>query len=223
MLPKKRIIRSFPEDFTVYLDSLDLRVPADVEELGEVLEAVGKQCLHDAAPRLYKEQGFLQPDRAERLLSSESFVVAPLLRVFLDLGGPTYRGQILTYLKQLNINDKSACLTRFIEDAQLIPVEYLRLLLDRSEEAIRSTGFRDMVATTICRWVERSAGRVHLLERRVYAIRTLEGFPTRHAQSFLKKLIKSSRFLVFATEPSPVRQAAREVLEAYKRYGPIHV
>ncbi len=218
LLGKETILEQFPLDFGLYLESLDVDTPEDLQELAEVAEALGPSRIESAGDDLADVEGITQPERMARILASPAPSMLPFLQLLLAKVERRERGPLVAALRRLRGDDTIACLLSIVDDPELLPLKYLQSLAGEESASTDRWAHRDLIAGVICRFLYATAHREEKAERRAYAIRYLEHFMTPDARNLVQELLRARRLLVLPREPKVVRQAARRVLQATKHH-----
>ena len=219
LLGKETIREHFPRDFGLYLESLDVDVAGDLEELSALAGSLGAARIEAAAEELVEVEAITEPERMERILRTRTPSMLPFLRLLLGRTEKGKRQPLIAALRQLRGDDTAACLLSIVDDPELLPVKYLQSL---AGEGVSTTtdawAQRDLIAGVICRYLYATANRPEKADRRAYAIQCLEHFMTPDARKLLEELLRARRHLVVPREPKAVRQAVRRVLQATKAH-----
>ena len=206
------MLETFPDDFGLYLDALDLTQERDVAELAGVCQSLGDDLITGNGPRLVREQELLKHGRAEAVLASAHPDLVALVLVVLQHGGDRYRGLVVDYLRALELADAEACLLTVADGLEYFPREYLAALMDRSwaSDRRKTEKLHHWVSMMLCRY----AGNPENDEgRRAYAIRLLADFWQDEAAELLRGLARSP-LIGASSVPAGIRKAARDTLAA---------
>jgi hypothetical protein len=206
------VLESFPDDFGLYLDALDLAREDDLAELAEVCRTLGDDLITGNGPRLVREQELLKHGRAEAVLHSAHPELAALALVVLQHGGERYRQLVVDYLRALELADPEACLLTVADGLEYFPREYLAALMDRSGAADRrkTEKLHHWVSMMLCRYVRNAENDE---ARRTYAIRLLADFWQDEAAELLRGLARSP-LIGTSGVPAGIRKAAKDTLAA---------
>ena len=207
-----KVLELFPDDFGFYLDALDLREEAQLNELVGVCAALGEDLISGNGQRLVRDQELLRYGRAEAVLASAHAGLTALAQVILQYGSDQHRQLVVDYLRSLELEDKEACLLAIGDSLEYFPREYLTALLDRSsgDDRRKTDKLRQWVSMMLCRYVRNELNET---SRRIYAIRLLADFWADEAAELLHGLARQPLFGRSNVPPS-VRKAAKETLLA---------
>lgn len=213
-LGPERVRESFPTDFVLYVDALDLAREGDADELVRVLAEVGPERLAAAAPVLTAPGGLLAPERAEALLRVRRPGLAPLVRVLSERGGATLRPAVIGWLRALALREPEGRALDLLDDPASVPSAYVDLLLDLLQGRPPSPSGQALVASLLARFLRRTAGQATRTARRLEALQLLGTFAVPEAHQALCEVAYARRWLVVPREPRPLRLAARRALAA---------
>jgi hypothetical protein len=204
------VLETFPEDFGLYLDALDLGREQDQAELASVCSCLGDDLILGNGQRLVREEELLKYGRAESILAAGHPELVALVLVILQHSGDRHRQMVVEYLRSLELADPEACLLAVADGLEYFPREYLAALMDRRSVGDRkkSGKLRQWVSMMLCRYARNDLNDE---ARRIYAIRLLPDFWEDEAMELLKNLAKQPLLGAAGTSPA-VRKAARETL-----------
>ena len=209
---EESVVDSFPTDFGIYIDSLDLADEELLEELLSVCRRVGEERIVANGHALVQSEQLLEFGRVERVLSLAEEALSPLARVALVHGSDSHRELVVNYLRSLEIRDDEACLLYLCEGLEYFPREYLAALIDRTapDDQRKRAKLRRWVSMMLCRYVRND---MNPEVRRIHAIRLLVEFWEDEAEELLQGLARSAIFGRSNTSPE-LRKAARSALAA---------
>ncbi len=204
----------FPNDFGLYLESLDLRNPRDHADLSKVLEALGPERVAGASAALVRDAKVLEPGRARRLLGRPDRAFAPVARIVLARGDNLLKSVVAGYVRGLGIEQEEASLLHILSDEEL-PRDYLADLLDPPQTPTGKIRQHERIAEILCGFIESAARLSPRSGRRLAAIRQLALFQSPRATRLLRRLAHGRRMLFLPFEPAEVRVAARASLACH--------
>jgi hypothetical protein len=211
-LAEDLVIATFPLDFGLFVLSLDLALPREIERLARVCRGVGAERLLAEGETLQREINFADETFAQRILGQREPALMPLARLILEKGGPIYRETVVAYLRKLELTADEPCLVRLFDSPADLPQDYLFSVMSSTTGSSYPPGLRARVAELLCAYVRQLGSAQPESPRRVYGIQLLAKFPSREAKQLLTEIVGSSKYLVIHNEPKPVRRAAKAVL-----------
>jgi hypothetical protein len=214
-LSEELVTESFPLDFGLFVLSLDLDAPRELERLARVCRGVGAERLLAEGETLQREINFADEAFAQRILAQRDPALMPLARLILEKGGPIYREAVVAFLRKLELPSDEPCLVRLFESPADLPQDYLYAVMSSTTGSAYPPGLRARVAELLCAYVRELGASNPESPRRLYGIQLLAKFPSRDAKQLLSDIVGSSKYLVIHNEPKAVRRAAKTVLASY--------
>lgn len=215
-LSRDLVVQSFPELFLQYLDSVNLNDPGKAKELASICTELGAKRILGGRDALFSGGAFRGPGRANKILAvaHESFL--PLVHLIIEDEGEDRRVDVLDFLRRLRLPHKEAVLCKIESPAVQPPVRYLSLLARHAKGGSFPAEMAELVAGTLCDFINAVAEDRNERPNRLYAISQLGGFPTPRARECLLSLAHSRKLLRHA-EDRETRMAALTVLNALDR------
>ncbi len=204
----------FPNQFVPFLDSLKAKDKVELEKISDVCYGVGPTKILSATDELTSGHGILSRRRVDKILSVDSPHVLPLAQVIAQHGEEWTRVPLVQFLKSMELPEAEAAAIRAIAPSELIPGPYLAEVC----ECVRNGKYPKKVRTAsgevVRQFIRDTEGDTKQLERRLYAISALRHLDSPTTMLFLKELSKAGGFFSKSKLTKPVRQAAKEVLNA---------
>lgn len=207
-------LQLFPEDFGVYLDSLDLQEPREHAELARVMASLGPARVAEASEKLVTETRLLEPERVRLMLSRPDPAMAPVARIVLARGDQSFKEVVVGYIRSLGPTGEETCLLQLLSDEEL-PRDYLADLLDPPTHPAGIRNLHERISRTLVTFVRDVADLEARRGHRLAAIRMLALFQTPEATELLNELLGGRRFLFARKESSEVRAAATSSLACH--------
>ncbi|MHC5063540.1 MAG: hypothetical protein ACYTG5_06160 [Planctomycetota bacterium] len=204
---------SFPENFTLFLDSLSPSRPRDQKALRDVCFAIKPERLEAATEALISEEGILTPSRVEMIAAVGTYEVLPMISIIAAHGPAWSRTPVTQYLRKQEFPAAEAAALRAINPPSLIPSGYLRDLCELKSVFHGNPKLREFSGFLVRKFIEDSASHPEQAERRIYAIRSLRYLPSLESIKLLKKLSTATKLLRLSKAARAERQAALETLQ----------
>ncbi len=204
---------SFPDNFTLFVDSLSPRRPRDQKALRDVCFAIKPERLEAATETLISDGGILTPSRVEMIAAVGTYEVLPMISIIAAHGPAWSRTAVTQYLRKQEFPAAEAAALRAINPPTLIPSGYLRDLCELKSVFHGNPKLREFSGFLVRKFIEDSANHPEQAERRIYAIRSLRYLPSLESIKLLKKLSTATKLLRLSKIARAERQAAVETLQ----------
>lgn len=210
VLSSAAVIESFPRDFGLYIDSIDLTRVEDRAELGSVLDAITPERVLGSIPTLTKgPDSLLIQGRGQRLLNLAVPSALPFVEVILALDDRASRDMVVSYLRAIGGDSAAVALLQVMEISSSAPVAYLR-------DAARCLQYGGIFPTVLTHQVDvlkrQLATPALPLRARLNAVRALGRIGGLEANVALRDLLRK-RWGIFSVERREIRDAAQHALE----------
>lgn len=203
---------SFPENFTLFLDSLSADRPRDMKSLRDACFAVDKERMEKATETLIGEGGILTLERVNLITAVGTYEALPLVSIIAAHGPNWTRSPVAQFLRKQEFPEAETAALRAINPPSLLPAGYLHDLCELHSVFDGSAKLREFSGFLVRRFIEDSASHPEQAERRIYAIRSLRNLPSLESIKLLKKLSAPTRLLSLNRTARTERQAALETL-----------
>ena len=210
------VAEQFPDQFFLYLDSLNLQEEEDQAQFTQLVDRLGPDRIIAARDALLKTGSFGDHMRAERLLASSSVASLPFVHLIIHELGDSTKTAVIEYLRRVNLEDKEMALIPAHNNPDEISMCYLSMLSARKTDGSFPKDLKYEIAKLLCRIIRRTGASAKDMHRRVYAIALLSKFQTHQAKALLTQLTKFKNVMTLSREPKPVRNAAKAALKRYK-------
>lgn len=208
---------SFPDDFDIYLETIDLTEDADRGELRRLLGGIDDARIVRAVPGLIEQLG---AEAARELLAFDARQTLAFAPVLLRARDPVALELIKKRLRQMRPDMAVARLMDLTTDPATITPEYLADLVDVLMGKPLSLQLCTYVAGCLQATVEElAATEGPESPGRIQAIRVIGklGVPT--GTAFLRDMMRRRKLVVFPAEPRRVREAIVDVLSGRPTAG----
>ena len=204
----EEMTRLFPAIFLPYLDWMDLSDRRQVWHLEVVCGALGAGRLLDSQIELEKSGGLERDRRAEKILANPRKSFLPLLHMILRKNGSRLP-EVAKALCELELERPEAIPLKLCEETGKLPAEYLLKLTSGDDSAEARADLRTSVTRILVQIASQDEG---VTDRRLVAISRLGAIGGAEAETALREIAGSRRWLVVPNEPAEIRKAARHAL-----------
>ncbi len=201
----------FPENFLLFLDSLD-ESEASRRKLRDVCCGMTSDRVTNEKDALLLEGGILEPARLQSLLSLRSHEVLPFVSFVAQHGDSRILPMLVSFLRALEVPDAEGAALRALEDSRL-SLGYLHDLCECLLTGIGSKKLREYSLYLLTQFIDEKADDAEFHDRRVYAIGELRFFNDEGTRDYLSVLASSGRLLKRGKTAKAIREAAANTLE----------
>lgn len=214
LLSSESVVASYPQDFGLYIDSLDFTRHDEAEECRQTLEAIAPEEI-EAHPVALVDgpESLLENNRLEHLLSTDSRLVLPYISATARFAARPTLDRIQRFLRQHARNVAAIAVLEISDEAVYQQGEFLAALATCAGGGQMPLPVQGSVAVTL---TAIARDKDVDLARRVRAIQALGQLGRPGVETTLLDLIKQKRFFFFPREPLPVRAAAQHALQQHR-------
>lgn len=203
----------FPAAFCMFVDNLD---DNELDKIAQMCALVGRERIRAATAELTAPGGILEPARAARILTLPRIEVLPLARILAAKGDATVRAAVITFLQQLRLQSPESAPLYVLAQDQL-PLDYVCGLCDIESGGGWPAALRDQAGALLRGFVAGHEADEEI-ERRVFAIERLGGFPGAETVALLRGLLQGrGPFGIGGRQPKTIRAVAAAVLDRLQK------
>ena len=219
-LTVERVVEGFPQDFGIFMHSLDWTNSDELTLVESVCQQLGSKRLLDAVALTWVDQEFFQWGLPQSILQFGLRGVAPLARVIHRERGDEFKYEILAYVRRNAPDDRATCLLSLGDGALEFSWEYLDELLERMSQPVGtvlniSATMRAYIGRELRAFLRMMDDQPQALSQRLHALRLLGNFDSEESRNYLTALLKRRRLPFVPSEPKEVRKAAAQILQRW--------
>jgi hypothetical protein len=214
LLSAEWVIHEFPEEFLVYVETLDLDDPRDVKTLDRVCQAIGPDRFHDATELLSDASEFVAGPIPDHLFRLSLTSIGPLLRRIYEKDRRRFEPDFARYVRHTTASKLDLAILDVVGTAPSGLQSYWQALSENDTETLP-----EQRAQIVYAFLSETEGDPARLEQHVRAINLLANFDTPRTREYLNRLIGEASSFVLKKHPRAARAAAANVLRVLDKRG----
>ena len=215
------LVESFPRDFLLYVQCLDVTNAADRSEAATVCRRLTPHQVAGAGDVLRAQGALARRAVRDQLLGIADPSVRPLAQLVFEADPEGSRASIIRFLAATHGPLSIARTLAVLEPGPWLPNQLLRRLLATEPGSDQQdVSLRDDVARVVIAKLESLSDAMPDHPTRIAFVEALGHLPADRSVSYLRRLRRARKWLLFPAEPKAVRDAAARAMAMLRgRFG----